>query len=61
VAKTISATAAEAMAQVMTGSSSRREEMAKWAAETLAEARFLDGQEGKPDPVDASTFEEERF
>jgi hypothetical protein len=61
VAKAISATAAEAMAMVMTGSSSQREAMAAWAENTLSDARFLDGQEGKPDGVEASTFEEERF
>ncbi len=61
VAKAIAATAAEAMAMVMTGSESMRGAMSEWAKETLADARFLDGQEGKPDEVDASEFEEARF
>lgn len=61
VAKAIAFACAEAMALVMTGSESRRESMAVEAQKALDDARFLDGQEGKPDEVDASELEEARF
>lgn len=61
LAKAISAHCAEAMALDLTDSSTRRDEMAKWAKDCMDEARFADGQEGSPDEVDASYLEEARY
>lgn len=61
LAKTIAAYIAEAIAMPMTDSEARRDKMNKWAEECLAEARFADGQEGTPDDVIASEFEDARW